>query len=210
MDRLEKALMKLSKKSDKHHYKDSDSDSKERVGLGSTRKEEINLGETVKKMKFTPLCLMKATPTLIASNPDDICPTSFSNAGDVMLTPSSQNKEIHVNHSTLPNKDPPEDKTIAVIAVMRVKPKDGYHHHRSNKHYKQKLVRVLLDSGSDGNLVFVNKDKPMLLPYLKRLVPQSWNTSNGMFQTKHKARLELNFFEYSDSKRFFAEPDVVK
>jgi hypothetical protein len=29
-------------------------------------------------------------------------------------------------------------------------------------------VRVLLDSGSDGDLVFVNKDKPMLLPYSKK------------------------------------------
>jgi hypothetical protein len=71
-------------------------------------------------------------------------------------------------------------------------------------------VRVLLDSGSDGNLIFVNKDKPMLLPSSKRLVPQSWNTSNGMFQTKHKAEIELNFFEYSDSKRYLAEPDIVK
>jgi hypothetical protein len=25
-----------------------------------------------------------------------------------------------------------------------------------------------------------------------------------------KARVELNFLEYSDSKRFYAEPDVVK
>jgi hypothetical protein len=57
---------------------------------------------------------------------------------------------------------------------MRGKPKDGYHRRHSNKHYKQKLVRVLLDSGSDGDLVFVNKDKPMLLPYSKRLVPQSY------------------------------------
>ena len=56
----------------------------------------------------------------------------------------------------------------------------------------------------------MNKDKPMLLPSLKRLVPQSWNTSNGMFQTKRKARIELNFFEYSDCKSFFAEPDVVE
>jgi hypothetical protein len=28
-----------------------------------------------------------------------------------------------------------------------------------------------LDSGSDGDLIFANKDKPMLLPYSKRLVP---------------------------------------
>jgi hypothetical protein len=71
-------------------------------------------------------------------------------------------------------------------------------------------VRILSDSGSGGNLVFVDKDKPMLLPSSKRLVPQSWNTSNGMFQTKRKAEIELNVFEYSDSKRYLAEPDIVE
>jgi hypothetical protein len=79
-----------------------------------------------------------------------------------------------------------------------------------HKHYKQKLVWVLLDSGSDGDLVFVDKDKPMLLSSSKRLVPQSWNTLNGMFQTKHKAEIELKFFEYSDSKRYLAEPDIIE
>ncbi len=56
----------------------------------------------------------------------------------------------------------------------------------------------------------MSKDKPMLLPYSKRLVPQSWNTLNGTFQTRRKARVELNFFEYSDIKRYHAEPDVVE
>jgi hypothetical protein len=93
---------------------------------------------------------------------------------------------------------------------MRGNPKDGYTRQCSNKHCKQRLVWVLLDSGSDGNLIFVSKDEPMLPPYLKRLVPRLWNTLNGIFQTMHKARVELNFFEYSDSKRFYAEPDVVK
>ncbi len=46
-----------------------------------------------------------------------------------------------MNHST----HPPEGKTIAVAAVMRGKPKDGYHHHHSNKHYKQTLVQVLFE-----------------------------------------------------------------
>jgi hypothetical protein len=71
-------------------------------------------------------------------------------------------------------------------------------------------VRVLLDSGSDGDLVFVDKDKPMLLPSSKRLVPQSWNTLNGRFQTTQKAEMELNFFEYSDSKWFLVAPDIVE
>jgi hypothetical protein len=93
---------------------------------------------------------------------------------------------------------------------MRGKPKDGHDCHCSNKHYEHKLVQVLLDSDSDGNLVFVEKDKPMLLPSSKRLVPQSWNTSNGIFQTKRKARIELNFSEYSDSKRYLVEPDIFE
>jgi hypothetical protein len=31
-----------------------------------------------------------------------------------------------------------------------------------------------------------------------------------MFQTNRKAEIELNFFEYSDSKRFLVEPDIIK
>jgi hypothetical protein len=50
----------------------------------------------------------------------------------------------------------------------------------------------------------------MLLPSSKRLVPQLWNTSNGMFQTKRKAGIELNFFKYSDSERYLGEPDIVE
>jgi hypothetical protein len=71
-------------------------------------------------------------------------------------------------------------------------------------------VQVLLDSGSDGDLIFVDKDKPMLLPSSKRLVPQSWNTLNGRFQTKQKAEIELNFFEYSNSKSFLVAPDIIE
>ncbi len=31
-----------------------------------------------------------------------------------------------------------------------------------------------------------------------------------MFQTKHKAEIEPNFFEYSNSKRYLAEPDIIE
>jgi hypothetical protein len=127
-----------------------------------------------------------------------------------MMTSSSQKEGILKKKSTLPTKDPPEGKTTTIVAVMRGRPKHSHHRQDSNKHYKQKLVRVLLDSGSDGNLVFIDKDKPMLLPSSKRLVPQSWNTLNGMFQTKCNAEIELNFFEYSDSKRYLSEPDIVE
>ncbi len=123
-------------------------------------------------------------------------PSTHRNDGDVMLTSPSQSKELHVNHSTPTTSDPSEGSTTTVVAVMRDNPKDGYTRQCSNKHCKQKIVWVLLDSGSNGDLIFVNKDKPMLLHYSKKLVPQSWNTSNKIFQTQRKARVELNFFEY--------------
>jgi hypothetical protein len=147
----------------------------------------------------------------IASNSNDVSMTSVSNYGDIMMTSPNQKEELFNTNNILPNKDPPEGKTTAIIAVMRGEPKLGHHRHRSNKHYKQKLVPVLLDgSGSDGDLVFVDKDKPMQLFSSKRLIPQSWNTFNGMFQTKPKAEIELNFFKYSNSKRYLAEPDIVE
>ncbi len=177
--------------------------------MGSTRKL-VKCRETIVQTSFTPPSPIKATPITIARDSNDASTTSVSETSDVMMMSSSKMKGILKEKSTLLNQDPPKGKTTAIAAVMRGRPKHGPHLQGSNKHYKQKLVRVLLDSGSDGNLVFVNKDKSMLLPSLKRLVPQWWNTSNGMFQTKRKAEIELNFFEYSDRKRYLAEPDIVE
>jgi hypothetical protein len=101
LEKLEKALEKSSKKAKKHRYEDSNSDFKLGVGLGSTRKVETKLEKIIKKTKFTPPSPMKATPTIIASNPDDRSTTSVSNADDVMMTSSSQNEEIHSIHSIL-------------------------------------------------------------------------------------------------------------
>jgi hypothetical protein len=91
----------------------------------------------------------------------------LSDADDARLTSPSQSKDVHVNNSTPTASNPTEGRTTAVIAVMRGNPKDGYTRQRSNKHCKQKIVRVLLDSGSEGDLIFVNKDKPMLFPTRK-------------------------------------------
>jgi hypothetical protein len=95
----------------------------------------------------------------------------LSDADVVMLTSPSKSEDVHVNNSTPTASNPTEGRTTAVIAVMKGNPKDGYTCQCSNKHCKQKIVQVLLDSGSDGNLIFVSKDKPMLPLYSKRLVP---------------------------------------
>ncbi len=89
-----------------------------------------------------------------------------------MMTSSSKTIGILKKKSTLLNKEPPEGKTTAIAAVMRGRPRLSHHRQGSNKNSKQKLVQVLLHSGSDGVLVFVDKDKPLLLPSSKRLVPK--------------------------------------
>jgi hypothetical protein len=131
---------------------------------------------------------MKATPTSIASNSNDVSTASVRKAGDVMMTSSDQAGKLLKKKNVTSNKDPPEGKTTAIVAVIRGRSKHSHHHQHSNKHYKQKIVRVLLDSGSDGDLIFVDKDKPMLLPSLKRLVPQSLNTLSGGFRPQKRLK----------------------
>ena len=74
---------------------------------------------------------------------------------------------------------------------------------------KTKTIRVLLDTGSSGDLLFVQKGK-IGIPIVKRAVPQSWNTSNGTFQTKKVGDIELSFVDYSSSKRVRLTPDIVE
>ena len=123
-------------------------------------------------MSYTPPSPIKATPTSIANDSDDVSTASVSKAGDITMTSSSQKGKLLKKNCITPNKDPPEGRTTAIVAVMRGGPKHSHHRPRSNKHYTQKLVGILFDSGSDGNLVFVDKNKLMLLPSSKRLVPR--------------------------------------
>ncbi len=138
--------------------------------MGSTRKV-VKIGKTATNTSYTPPSPIKATPTSIASDSDEVSTASVSKAGDVMMTTSSQKGKILKKNSIIPNKDPPEGRTTTIVAVMRGRPKHGHHCQHSSKHYKQKLVLVLLDSGSDSDLVYVDKEKPMWLPYSKKLVP---------------------------------------
>jgi hypothetical protein len=76
--------------------------------------------------------------------------------------------------------------------------------HPSNK------IKVLLDSGSDGDLIFLPKGKDKPVPYLTRQVPKSWHTSNGSFQTTGQGKIRVKFFEYSNSREYYLQPDVVE
>ena len=80
----------------------------------------------------------------------------------------------------------------------------------SSKKETRKIIRILLDSGSDGDLMFHEKGTPKSFPYLTRQVPKTWCTSNGDFCTNGKGSLEIIFFEYSNRKADFLTPDIVE
>ncbi len=41
---------------------------------------------------------------------------------------------------------------------------------------KHKTIRVLLDTGSSGDLLFIRRGSQKYIPTMKRVVPQSWGT----------------------------------
>jgi hypothetical protein len=62
-----------------------------------------------------------------------------------------------------------------------------------------KTIRVVLDSGSSGDLLFMKKGSSKRIFIAKRVVPQLWGTSNGTFVTDKVGDIKISFVEYSAS-----------
>ncbi len=75
---------------------------------------------------------------------------------------------------------------------------------------KNKTIRVLLDSRSSGDLLFIKKGSSKCISIVKWVVPQSWGTSNGTFVTDKVDDIEISFVEYSASKKVRLQPDIVE
>jgi hypothetical protein len=75
---------------------------------------------------------------------------------------------------------------------------------------KHKTIRVLLDTGSSGDLLFLEKESNKYMPVISRAVPESWSTSNGTFKTKKVGDVDLSFMEYSAKKKMHLCPDIVE
>jgi hypothetical protein len=80
----------------------------------------------------------------------------------------------------------------------------------SGLHVKNKTIRVLLDSGSSGDLLFMKKGSSKFISIVKRVVPQSWGTFKGTFVTDELGDIEISFVEYSASKKVCLQPDIVE
>jgi hypothetical protein len=80
----------------------------------------------------------------------------------------------------------------------------------SGLYVKNKTIRVLLDSGSSGDLLFMKKESSKCISIVKRVVPRLWSTSNGTFITNKVGNIEVSFVEYSASKKVRLQPDIVE
>jgi hypothetical protein len=65
----------------------------------------------------------------------------------------------------------------------------------SGLHVKNKTIGVLLDSGSCGDLLLMKKGSSKCISIVKRVVPQSWGTSNSTFVTDKVSNVEISFVE---------------
>ncbi len=78
------------------------------------------------------------------------------------------------------------------------------------EYVKNKTIRVLLDSGSSGDLLFMKKGSSKCISVVRRVVPQSWGISNSAFVTDRVVDIEISFVEYLASKKVCLQPDIVE
>ncbi len=84
------------------------------------------------------------------------------------LAPKSKKLELNCTNSMLNSKNTRSDCAKTPDPSIS-----------SGLYVKNKTVRVLLDSGSSGDLLFMKKASTKCISVVKRVVPQSWGTSNG-------------------------------
>ncbi len=87
--------------------------------------------------------------------------------------------------------------TKDVVCVVPGKPHyEGSSSHFNNKVSRTKSCGVLLDSGSDGDVLFAKKGSKKI-PYNKQLIPQVWQSSMDHFKTdKIGEGIKLEFVVY--------------
>ena len=141
---------------------------------------------------------------MISDNSDEVLSPTQENlaANRTTVQASESNYDTQESHQTLDDASALTDSEGRVAALVA---KVKYEATKSRARRKiehpgrcctsNNIIKVLLDSGSDGDLWFHEKGTPMLFPYLTRQVPLSWHTSNGGFLTKGRSKVSLKFFE---------------
>jgi hypothetical protein len=106
------------------------------------------------------------------------------------LAPKSKKLELHCTNLMLNSKNTCSDCAKTPDSSVS-----------SGLYVKNKTIRVLLDSGSSGELLFMKKGSSTRISIVKRVVPQSWGTSNGTFITDKWATLKSLMWSTRPARR---------
>ena len=78
-----------------------------------------------------------------------------------------------------------------------------------NSKKPKRVLHILLDSGLDGDLLFVHDGTKLDILYKERYAPQNWRTSNGTFSTTKVGKMKLVFPEFPSFKDAYFSSDVI-
>jgi hypothetical protein len=97
----------------------------------------------------------------------------------------------HEMNDTSSVEDQKVTAVVAVIDTFTEDPASGIEHskrcRRTNKLLFTKKIKVLLDSGSDGDIWFHKIGATKLFPYTERQMAKSYHTSAGVFHKNGQA-----------------------
>jgi hypothetical protein len=134
--------------------------------------------------------------------------TVFKKIEGSLHSTAKKNSYIAFNSKDLASKKTKSKLNLARIRPARaIKPKLGC---STGLIARKKVIRVLLDSGSSGDLLFTRKGASKYMHMVKRVTPRTWGTSNGTFATKQVGDIDIAFVDYSKSKRVRLRPDIVE
>ena len=163
--------------------------------------------------------MIKATPTndlnMSFTNIETSTPTNVTNNMETEQLYNFTAAQQYIDDDDTSSVE--DQKVTAVVAAIDTSTEDpefGIEHSKRCRRTKKllftKKVRVLLDSGSDGDIWFHRKGATKRFLYPERQVVKSYHTSEGVFRTKGQAKFEMKFFEYSESKHYTIRPDILE
>jgi hypothetical protein len=171
------------------------------IAMSIFSKKRCNL-QSAKSGNEKPSCQKVESANYLEENsrqPRNLSPKKRK--GRLPKKSASKSKKLELNSTNL------EQKSKKTCSDCAKKPDPSV---SSGLKVKNKTIRVLLDSGSSGDLLFMKKGSNKHVSIVKRVVPQSWGTSNGTFVTDKVGDSEISFVEYSASMKVHLHPDIVK
>ena len=107
---------------------------------------------------------------------------------------------LNLNFETLKNRVVKGTGTVTHISGIPL--------NSNNKQSSKRVWKVLLDSGSSGDILFRHANETCDVPFKERFRPQNWRTSNGTFTTNKVGILDILFPQFSRSKTAKLKPDI--